>query len=280
MSKLIGALGNRPADTITPQEIECWLSDQAQENKWKPATANRFKALLSLAFRLGMQNGKVGANPARLVRRRREDNTRIRFLSRDEEKRLRFAIEAKCSWHLVEFEVALHTGMRRKEQYGLTWECIDFERRLITVSQSKNGEMRHIPMNRAVMDALRGLYDASSHKGSVFISEDSKNPLLGPRHWFEPAVASAIVQDFTWHCLRHTFASRLTMAGVDLRTVQQLMGHKTLQMTVRYAHLAPEHQLSAVERLCETATAQSQPSDPISDTSLIQATPRIAAPLH
>jgi site-specific recombinase XerD len=280
MSKLLGWLGNRLAEAITPQEIERWLSEQMQENNWKPATANRFKALISLAFRLGMQNGKVAVNPARLVRRRREDNARIRFLSKDEEQSLRFAIESRFPGHLSEFAVALNTGMRRKEQYGLTWECVDLERRLITVSRSKNGEMRHIPMNKTVRDALESLYDASSHTGPVFLSEDGKGALLGPRHWFEPAVTAANLQDFTWHCLRHTFASRLVMAGVDLRTVQQLMGHKTLQMTVRYAHLAPEHQLAAVERLCETSTDQNRAGDTTSDTGLVETVAKPAAALQ
>jgi site-specific recombinase XerD len=266
MSRLLGWLGSRVAETVTPQEIEIWLAGQAEENNWKPATVNRFKALLSLTFRLGMQNGKVGANPARLVRRRREDNSRIRFLSKDEEKGLRFAIECGFCEHVPEFEVALHTGMRRKEQYSLTWECIDFERRLITVLQSKNGEMRHIPMNKTTMEALQSLYQRSSRNGRVFLSSDGKEPLLGPRHWFEPSVISAKLENFTWHCLRHTFASRLVMAGVDLRTIQQLMGHKTLQMTVRYAHLAPEHQLAAVERLCESVSPQNELTDTRSDT--------------
>jgi site-specific recombinase XerD len=61
----------------------------------------------------------------------------------------------------------------------------------------------------------------------------------------------ARLPNFTWHCLRHTFASRLVMKGVDLRTVQELMGHKTIQMTCRYAHLGPEHKLAAVETLCK-----------------------------
>jgi site-specific recombinase XerD len=65
-------------------------------------------------------------------------------------------------------------------------------------------------------------------------------------------VKKAGIQRFTWHCLRHTFASRLIIAGVDLRTVQELMGHKTIQMTCRYAHLAPQHRLAAVQRLCDT----------------------------
>ncbi len=68
-------------------------------------------------------------------------------------------------------------------------------------------------------------------------------------NWFEPAVKKAKIRSFSWHCLRHTFASRLVMAGVDLRTVQELTGHKSIKMTVRYSHLTPKHTLAAVERL-------------------------------
>ncbi|PYU28629.1 MAG: hypothetical protein DMG32_02180 [Acidobacteria bacterium] len=76
--------------------------------------------------------------------------------------------------------------------------------------------------------------------------------LTGPRYWFEPALKKAKVRNFTWHCLRHTFASRLVM-NENLRTVQELMGHKQISMTVRYSHLAPQHQLAAVERLAATS---------------------------
>jgi site-specific recombinase XerD len=72
---------------------------------------------------------------------------------------------------------------------------------------------------------------------------------MEPRRWFEPVVKASGLLAFTWHCLRHTFASRLVMAGVDIRTVQELLGHKTISMTVRYSHLAPKHTLAAVERL-------------------------------
>jgi len=77
---------------------------------------------------------------------------------------------------------------------------------------------------------------------------------MGAREWFEQALADAKIGNFPWHDLRHTFASRLVMAGVDIRTVQELMGHKTIQVTMRYAHLAPQHQLEAVQRLCDTDT--------------------------
>jgi Phage integrase family len=72
---------------------------------------------------------------------------------------------------------------------------------------------------------------------------------------------------FHWHDLRHTFASRLVMAGVDIRTVQELMGHKTIQVTMRYAHLAPAHQLEAVQRLCNTGSARSRATDTRTDTT-------------
>jgi hypothetical protein len=83
-----------------------------------------------------------------------------------------------------------------------------------------------------------------------------RQPLQGYKHWFISAVSEAGLKDFTWYCLRHTFASRLTMAGVDLRTVAELMGHKTIQMTMRYAHPAPAHQLAAVERLISASQAE------------------------
>src|SRR5262249_26331372 len=142
---------------------------------------------------------------------------------------------------------------RRGEQYALRWEDVDFITRMLTVSQTKNGETRHVRLNSASLSAFGELFKSSPGSGYVFTNRLGERLLKG-RHWFEPAVREARINGFTWHCLRHTFASRLVMAGVDLRTVQQLMGHKTIQMTVRYAHLAPEHQLAAVERLCPAST--------------------------
>jgi site-specific recombinase XerD len=94
-------------------------------------------------------------------------------------------------------------------------------------------------------------------------------PLTDPRHWFEAAVRAARIRDFSWHCLRHTFASRLVMAGVDIRTVQELLGHKSITMTVRYSHLSPSHTLAAVERLIcanfETSTGTKTGTEPTAE---------------
>ena len=96
-------------------------------------------------------------------------------------------------------------------------------------------------MNSRVKMILAALKDASIETGPVF-------PSL-PRSWFEAAVKAANLKNFTWHCLRHTFISRRVMAGVDLRTVQELAGHKTIQMTMRYAHLSAQHEQSVIEKL-------------------------------
>jgi integrase len=245
---LLGGFGNRPAE-IPIEDLRRWFSEQ----EWTPATFNRYKSMLSLIYRLGMENKKVASNPAKLLKCKHEDNGRIRFLDQngvyDEEQRLRATIETKYLSHLPEFEIALNTGMRPSEQYGLTWDRVDLFGRRVTVPRSKNGKPRHIPINSAALAAFKVLTQRSPNGvGPVFVNLKGEK-LEGYKHWFNQAVERAGLVDFTWYCLRHTFASRLVMAGVDIRTVAELMGHKTIQMTMRYAHLAPEHNLAAVESL-------------------------------
>jgi integrase len=142
--------------------------------------------------------------------------------------------------------------MRMSEQYGLHWNCVDLERRQITIPRSKHGGIRYIPLDNTARCALRTLRRRGTGTGPVMVSGVSGHghraghPLKTPKEWFVAACLKAGIRDFTWHCLRHTFASRLVMADVSLRKVQDLMGHKTIAMTCRYAHLAPKHQLDAV----------------------------------
>ena len=95
----------------------------------------------------------------------------------------------------------------------------------------------------------------------VFPSARSGGALQGSRGWFPGALEAAKIERFTWHCNRHTFASRLVMAGVALRTVAELLGRRTLQMVIRYSHLAPEHQASAVDRLVKARNKRDTQSD-------------------
>ncbi len=263
MAKLVESFGQRVADSILPQDIERWLSNRGG---LKPSTLNRYRALLSLTFRLGMENGKIATNPARLVRQRKENNARTRFLAPEEETKLREVILRNCPHHLLELDLALATGLRLSEQYGLTWSNVNVERKSLTIPLSKNGHSRHVTMNQTAIAAVRMAQSQSNGQPWVFLNRFGQR-LSGPREWFDQAVKDAKLADFTWHCLRHTFASRLVMAGVDIRTVQELMGHKTIQMTVRYAHLAPKHQLAAVEKLCDTVAVQNSATDTQTDTN-------------
>jgi integrase len=252
---LLELFENRQADILTPQEIERELGRVARERGWAPASFNRYKAFVSLAYRLGIENGKVSANPARLVHRHREDNGRIRWLTAEEETKLRSVLASHYPMELPAFDLALHTGMRRSEQYTLTWDCADFGGCQLTIPRSKHGGTRYIPLDDTAVRALWALRARGNGSGQVMVlakgghGYSEGHALQTPREWFASACQLAGLSDFRWHDLRHTFASRLVMAGVGLRDLQELMGHKMIAMTCRYAHLAPSHQLEAVRRL-------------------------------
>jgi integrase len=144
MEKLLNRFRDRAADSITPQELEQHLAQTAEESDWAPATVNRYRALVSLVFRLGIESGKVKENPARLVKPRQENNALVRWLSAEEEVRLRAAISATCPEHMPELELALNTGLRLGELYGLDWENVNLARRVLTIPRPKNGEMRQM----------------------------------------------------------------------------------------------------------------------------------------
>ena len=242
---LTAEFGDRPASSLTQQELEAFL----ESRQTSPATFNRYRATLSMLFREAIRNGWTERNPASLVRAKKEDNARIRFLSNDEEKRLRQILaEDYQNRYLNEFEVALHTGMRRSEQFNLEWPQTDLKAKRIHLLKTKNGSDRAIPLNSVAMAALERQWEVSGKLERVFVTDDGKPFIRKPiRRWFEETMVKAAINEFTWHCLRHTFCSRLVMAGVSLKTVQELMGHKTIQMTARYAHLSPSHLQNAVE---------------------------------
>src|SRR5207302_4585821 len=132
------AFGDRAAASITPQDIERWFAaagrsrnkDKFRTKKpWRPATFNRYKALISLVYREGVKNGRVSVNPARQVQRRRENNERVRYLTDTEEAALRSVMERDCPERLPELEIALNTGMRRGEQFACDWSWVDFDQR-------------------------------------------------------------------------------------------------------------------------------------------------------
>lgn len=248
IKKLKEEFGDKPAVDLTPQIIDRWLTEQTE---WSPATKNRYRAAISLVYRQAMRHGKIQVNPARLVAARTENNARIRYLLPQEETALRKAMKDRYECHYPALDVALHTGMRLSEQFTLEWGSVDFDRREIRLDETKNGSGRTIPMNSACVGALRLLQKKTHKKSDRVFRSVRGEPLDNPRAWFETALADAKIKEFRWHDLRHTFCSRLAMVGVDIRTIAQLAGHKTLAMAMRYSHLSPSHNLSAIERLTD-----------------------------
>jgi integrase len=236
--------GERPASAIMPQEINEWLTKHCKT----PATANRYRAFMSLAYRLGMENGKVEGNPARLVRLRTEDNARLRFLNRDEYTKLLGIIRRDHPEHVPAFIVSVYTGMRWGEQFSLEWGQVDMKRKVIRLTNTKNGSARNVPLNSVALEALTKQREAVPHEADKPVFP-RPGQYADCRWWFNPALTEAKITDYTWHNNRHTFCSWLAMAGVSLKEIQVLAGHKTITMAARYAHLSPESSVSASERL-------------------------------
>lgn len=237
LKKIRPGFDERVADSIKPEEIDAWLS----ANTKTPATSNRYRALFSLVFREALRNGKVSSNPARLVRQKKEENGVIRWLTEKEEKDLRAAIAPE---HLPELDIALGTGMRLSEQYGLKWANVDLERKEVTLDRTKNFSGRTIPMSASVEAAFRTLKERTPKPKPHELVFNAM-----PRGWWEEALAASKVANYRWHDNRHTFCSRLAMKGANLKVIQTLAGHKTITMTARYAHLDDSALRAAVDML-------------------------------
>ena len=245
--------GDRRASEIKRAEIIAWLAKQAEERNWSPATQNRWQSAISLCFRVAIQEEALDKNPLSLAPRKLELDGRVRFLSYEEEDQLRKLILRRCPHNLESLEIAIHTGVRSGEQHSIQWWQVDLERRVLLIpkDRSKTKRGRYIQLNEVAFAAfsnLRNRWKSPKQDSPVFRNKHGEQ-LRGHRDWFDPILEEAALPDFTWHCLRHTFASRLVMAGVDLRTVGELMGHSSFQMTQRYAHLSDRHKEIAVSRL-------------------------------
>lgn len=253
--------GHMKVDEIMPTVIEGYFKTRSDLT---PATINRLRSFLSMAFQEAIRNGKAEKNPARLVKLRKENNARIRFLTFSEEEQIRKIILRRSSTHEPAFTFALETGMRLSEQHSMEWNQVDFGRRQVFLDRTKNGSSRIVVMSDKAIAALRSVQarrrelmnDAKKEwtlTERVWLSRYGE-PLDSPVAWFKLVMedarkANSALSDVTWHVFRHTYISRLVMAGVDIRTVQELAGHKSISMTVRYSHLSPDHKLNAVEML-------------------------------
>lgn len=270
-----------PLEEINHWTVDKWRAERLKALK-KPSTVNRditsLKALLSKAVEWEL----LTIHPlAKLKPIKMDKGSKVRYLQPEEEIRLRTALvqrdqcikqerQSANQWRaernyglypdltqitFVDYLqpmvlLAINTGMRRGELFNLIWSDVNFGERFLTVNGTvaKSGKTRHIPLNKEAWDVLQKFYQQSSKNNLVFPNKDGERFNHIKRSWGK-LLDDAGIQNFRFHDLRHHFASRLVMAGVDLNTVRELLGHGDIQMTLRYAHLAPEHKARAVEKL-------------------------------
>jgi integrase len=222
--------------------VERFISQRAET--LKPATINRDVVVLRHMFVKAVAWGKALTNPVAHVKPLQVNNRRLRYLSHEEIARLLPIADDMLSPVLI---TALHTGLRRGELFALTWEDVDFKLGFIRVLHTKNGERREIPMTNTLRATLQHLPRRLS-SDYVFPGKTGHG-LVDIRKRFHRALQEAGIHGVVFHDLRHTFASHLVMAGVDLMTVKEFLGHKDMKMTLRYAHLAPDYKRAAITRL-------------------------------
>jgi integrase len=274
-------LMERPLSEITPWLIEKWQAAELQRGK-RPTAINRDVTALKAMLAKAVDWGVLDKHPlAKLKPLRVDGNSTVRYLSEDEETRLRKALLERETrlrqerananqWrhhrgyvllptlddiafvdHLHPLVLlAMNTGLRRGELFNLRWGDVNLGTQTLTVQgdTSKSGQTRHIPLNDEALSVLTAWHQQTGGVGYLFPAADGGRLTSIKRSW-STLLTSAGITHFRFHDLRHHFASQLVMAGVDLNTVRELLGHADIKMTLRYAHLAPEHKAAAVAQL-------------------------------
>jgi integrase len=227
---------------ITAFDIEQLKQDLL--DKVSPATVNRYLALLKHMFNLAIKWKKAKYNPVTDVSFLPENNHRIRYLHEEE---IPILIKNCCPQLQPLVLTAVYTGIRQGKLFELKWSDIDFKNSLITIEKSKSGETRQVPMNTIVKQTLLQL-KSENRSEYVFLNQYGRR-FKDIRTAFHTALRKSNIHNFRFHDLRHTFAAHLAMAGIPLLTIKELLGHKTMAMTLRYAHLSRKHKTAAVETL-------------------------------
>jgi integrase len=235
--------GNRPIGEITTAELQDWQAQKRATNK--PATVNHMMSRLRHLFNRAIEWELLDESPVRRIRFLRENNARLRYLSIEECSKLLDACRADNMHGII--TVALHTGMRLGEILDLKHGDVDFVTGVLTVRDSKNGDSRHIPMDSTVTALLK--------RTKPLANCDYVFPNAAGKRWnysqepFRNVRKRAGLGDLHFHDLRHTFASQWMMNGGDLYALRGILGHKSIAMTQRYAHLSPAYQRAMVDRM-------------------------------
>ena len=233
---------------VSSELISRYKSQRLQKGA-KPATLNRELSMAKHAFNLGLKEWEwCKENPFCRVKMEKENNARDRVLGYDEEERL---LDACPKWLVEIVTFALNTGARMGEILELTWSNVDLFRKVVVIHQGKTGRTKTVPLTPTAMEVMKAKAKVRRiHSTLVFPS--AKGTRMSNRNLeraFTKAMKKAGIEAFRFHDLRHTFASRLAMAGKDLYVIQRLLGHREPRMVQRYAHHSIESLRNGIEVL-------------------------------
>ncbi len=259
---IIPVIGNKSLVKISPLDLERIKKNMADAGR-APRSVQYCLATIRQAFNVAHRLDLFsGDNPVGKVKKPKLDNQRLRFLTEDEAQRLLEAIRQLSQQVHDMALLSLHCGLRAGEIFNLTWRDVDIEKAILTLRDTKSGKTRYAHATTDVVTMLAGLGIGDPEqlvfpgRGGVKIKQISDS--------FERAVAKCGLNNgvtdrrdrVVFHTLRHSFASWLVQAGVDLFTVKEMLGHSTLAMTERYSHLAPDAMRHAVNVLNGMAQAK------------------------
>ena len=241
---------------ITPALVEDVKLRRAQDVAH--SIVDKDLAVLKAFFNWCMTRNLAASNPVCRVKFFNEDNSRLRYLTEDEYSRLLQAAKRIETSPFVAEKIILsvHTGLRRGSRFHLRWDQVDFLNRVLRIQRTKTGRPHAVPLNATVLTTLQALYSQRIPECPYAFPHATRRkagePVQDVKNAFHTALEAAEIKDFTWHDLRHTFASWLIMKGASLRSVAELLGHRGLRMVMRYAHLSREHLTAEVGLLDST----------------------------
>jgi integrase len=250
-------LGSIALTEITPPLIAEHRDRLTHEVTFKglaraPATTNRYLAVLSHIFTIARKEwGWIEISPMDQVSKLKEPRGRVRFLDDEERERLLAVCKASANGDLyIAVALCLSTGARQDEIMSLRWPDVDLQRSMIIIHDTKNGERRSVPLLGHARELLRERNKVRRIDTDLLFpgKVHPQNPIDLRRPWTD-ALKAAAIEDFRWHDLRHSAASYLAMAGATPSELAAVLGHKTLAMVKRYAHLSEPHTLSVIERM-------------------------------
>ena len=234
-----------PIKDIKVDKIEQLKEYLLEEKEVSTTTVNRYLELLSALLSYAVNQGYLKENPCKKVKKYKSKNYTVRYLSESEEKRL-FKYLPEYLKPIVEF--ALATGLRKQNIFDLQWKQIDFIKNTIEVLDNKGNAYIVIPIATSYKAKLQALYE-KNHDDYVFKNPETEMPFVDISKAFNTALRMANIQNFRFHDFRHTFATRLVMAGVPIVTVKELLGHKNVLTTLRYAHCTDKSKIDAINKI-------------------------------